>query len=356
MPQIQKPNETTTTTNATTHSTPDNSTYEVVLIENLDITRLSLGTLKKGKMGGFSTNLSYNGKKLSLVFRNKMQTAFGASKYEKKEDGAEQVKTGSQDKWSVQLNIPSTEWGDTVRTKLEELDNWMIDQVLRADDKEIAQYIGSSFGSNKRPTRDIVDLRYSGKCLKYSMKDNVINTNYPPFIRPSINAFGTPPVVSSSVYDEAKNLVNAVVTDPVPDTNQVHIKQAIPARSLCTAAINPRVWQVPSTGFGINWSFQQIRVYRQDDAPRGCLLDDPDDEVSADAEEDQTIDVNAETASHETVTVEEEMVEDDIVEEEVCEPEPVPEPVPVVAKKPLVVTTSTLPLKPAPTSLKPKTK
>jgi hypothetical protein len=328
-------NPATNAKSAQSAQSTDETSYDIITIDAWDPTQHNCGLAKDNKSGqGRSAPILYNGKKFYLKVP-KMYTPFGASMPKPKPGEA----IPKNPKWTLQMAFGNDPACEMFRQKAEAFDEFIKAEALRP---EIQQ---SWLKATKtKPLIDaVVDKLYS-PMVKPSMKNGEPNPEYPPFMRAGFSTtYKEPYSFTTEVFDD-KNEPIPVSMDP---NSPNAISKKIPQSCNVSALLQASIWATNS-GFGVTWSFAQLKVFPVRGLPKGkCLVDDPeDDETGADDEQQQATASSSAPAHQEDPAEEvqdetvEEVVEEVVEEETGAEDEPTPAPV-AVAVAPVAKTAVT---------------
>lgn len=260
---------------SSTNSTQSNDIAYHVLTPNTWKPELHVfSKVKPNKSGqGKTVPLSYEGKRF-YVKTPKMYCPFGAS-FPKPKPGESVPLVPS---WSLQMALGDSQECQDFLNQIQNFDDIVID--MGSETSNSVAWLG---GSKSKPmSREVVESKYT-TMLKYpTTKDGDINGDYPPFIRVKIptpwvkDGDSSPSTFQCEIYDNNNNLLD--VSPRTGDPNCINT--VIRPGSYCSALIYAtNVWCNNSTGFGVSWKIQQLKVFPPKGIPRGnCLLDDPEDE------------------------------------------------------------------------------
>lgn len=271
---------TKTQTNKAQKQPDDDTSYQIIDVNSWNVKDHTFGTVKVNNKGSKSISMNYgrNGLKFYLKVP-RMQAPFGATpRTDKDKSPSAASETPS---WSLQLAmIPESKECQLFQKKAQEFDELMIDQGLH----NWVQWLGMA--ANKNPNRDVVESKYMGRMLKFSQKDGVINTQYPPYIRLGVPlTFKEPYELTCEIYDQNSDLIPNISLNPNAPNS---LGKIIPAGCQCSALISGSVW-ASSAGFGVTWKVVQLKVFPSKLLPKGrCLVDDPDDEESQNEYDDNS--------------------------------------------------------------------
>ncbi len=298
----------------------DETSYDIITIDAWDPTKHNCGQAKANKSGqGKSAPILYNGKKFYLKVP-KMFSPFGANMPKLKPGEA----VPKNPKWTLQMAFGTDAASEMFRQKALQFDEFLKAEALRPEIQQ--SWLGAP--KNKPLVDAVIDKLYS-PMVKQPMKNGEPNTEYPQFIRAGFaTTYKEPYSFTTEVFDD-KNQPIPVSMDP---NSPNCISKKIPQSCNASALIQASIWAT-NQGFGVTWSFAQLKVFPARGLPKGkCLVDDPEeDETGADDEqqeqpagasstqaedpvEDGAEDETAEEVAEEVTEVEEEVVEEEVVE------------------------------------------
>lgn len=279
--------------------------FDIIPIESWNPKLHNCGLAKDNKSGqGRSAPILYNGKKFYLKVP-KMYTPFGAS-MPKLKPGEVAPKNP---KWTLQLAFGSDAASEMFRKKAEEFDEFLKNEALRPE----IQQSWLKAPKNKPFSYDVVDKLYSSM-VKQSMKNGEPNTEYPPFMRAGFSTtYKEPYSFTTEVYDSANEQIPVSLDPNSPNC----ISKKIPQSCQVSALIQGNIWAT-GQGFGVTWSFAQVKVFQAKGLPKGkCLVDDPEDEETG--ADDETGATGSSSSLADPVEEEEEAEEAEEEVEEVIE-------------------------------------
>lgn len=243
------------------------STTTIYNSETFDPSKLTFGLAKKNKTGtSENISINYDGNRL-YISTKKMRSPFGAS------NNAKLVaETGGAIKWTCQLELDADK---NFLKKLEKFDEMMLETSI----KNMEFYTSWVGGKSKVPNRDVAESKHNRIVRDPEPKDKDA-PKYPPNMRvqlPSKTNEKTGEVTFTfDVYDKDRKLLSGLT--PNPDDGVKYIGNAIPPKSMVVTLMYPMGWKTSSTGFGVTWRVEQVRVYPGSNIPKGiCLLNDADD-------------------------------------------------------------------------------
>jgi hypothetical protein len=272
------------------HTSDDEANYEIIAPTKWNIAEMVCGLARPNKSGqGKTAGLSWKGKRFYLR-TPKMFCPFGASKPKPIAGKA----PNSNDKWSIQMVFGDDEESQIFQEKAQEFDSYMISEGTKPE------YCVSWLDAPKSKlfNRDVVESKYT-VMVKHSMKDGEIQSQYPPFIRPTFpTTFNPPCEFRCELYDRSNRLLSASPNEQ----DDKCIAKVIPPGSQCIALMGGSIW-CTAKGYGVTWSIQQLKVYpSKSSIPRGkCLVGDPEDE---DEDEEENPDKKDDADAEEIVDVE----------------------------------------------------
>lgn len=241
--------------------------YQIIDYNSWNIDKMTFGNVKTNakQIKSIALNYGENATKFFLKVP-RMTTTFGAQI-----GFNEKSKTVSStvSNWNIQLSMGESTECQIFQKKIEEFDQLMIEQGFL----NWTSWLGMS--ASKKPNREVVESRYTGKMLKYSQKDGVINTQYAPYIRLSFpSTFKEPYELTCEIYDHNSNLIPNISLNPNSPNN---LGKIITAGCQCSALISGSIW-VTAAGYGVAWKIVQLKFFPSKQLPKGrCLLDDPED-------------------------------------------------------------------------------
>jgi len=249
-----------------------------------------------------------------------MACPFGASRPKPKPGEVEK----ETDQWSVQLQFTNDADCQLFQQKANEFDEFMIDEGCKPDN--CVNWLG---GSKAKPmSREVISEAKYSRMVKYS-KDKETgepSTKYPPFIRANLpTSFKQPYEFTCEIYDKNNKLLTASPNKASPDS----IDKVITPGCSCSALLTSSIWCNNTTGFGVTWRVQQIKIFPpKGSIPKGvCFLTgDPEDEDEDEDEDEESAKEEKEKEKEEEVVEEEteEVIEEDDAEVVTEAPAPTP--------------------------------
>jgi hypothetical protein len=265
--------------NTTSNNGEEMKVEDIIIIpQKWDINKHTCGVAKMNKnKQGKSVPLSYDGQKFYLR-TPKMSCPFGAQR-PKPKDGEKEKES---DQWSLQMAFDSDKDCQLFQKKAEDFDKFMISEALKPENN--VSWLNAP--RNKLFNEAVVDSKYK-RMVKEPMKDGVVQTNYPSFIRVVFpSTFKEPFELTCEIYDQNNKQLTVSMNRQDPNC----IGKIIPMKSKCSALLTGSIWCNSSTGFGVTWRVAQLKVFPpKDSLPKGkCLVGDPNDDDDENNEEATT--------------------------------------------------------------------